>query len=60
MTKKTTTKWYQSKTIIVAIVTGCIGIVTAFSTQFPEIGLLITAKAVLDVLLRFITTTSIE
>lgn len=53
-------KWYQSKTIIVALVTGMIGITTAFSTQYPEIGMLITAKAILDILLRFVTTTPIE
>lgn len=60
MTKQKTIKWYQSKTIKVAIVTGCIGIVTAFSTQYPELGLLISAKAVLDILLRLITTTTVE
>lgn len=52
-------KFYHSKTIWVAILTGAIGIVVALETQFPAIGWIVVAKAVLDVFLRLISTTEI-
>lgn len=49
-------QWYQSKTIWLAIITGAIGIVTAFHTQFPMVGAFITATSILNMALRFVTS----
>lgn len=53
-------KWYQSKTIRVGILTALTGLVTVFISQYPDVGLLITLKGILDVALRLQTTTPIE
>lgn len=49
----------QSKTFWIAVIQAVAGIVVVFSTSYPEIGGLILAKSVLDVLLRVATTTEI-
>lgn len=53
-------KWYNSKTIQFAFLTGAIGISTAFATEFPEMGWLITLIGVLNGLLRLVTKDPIE
>ena len=58
--KKSMKKWYLSKTIILAILTGAAGVVVAFETQYPGVGTLMIIKAVIDVGLRFVTTSAIE
>lgn len=52
--------WYFSKTIIVALLQGVLGVVVALSTQHPEIGIIAMIKSCLDMVLRFVTTTPIE
>lgn len=53
-------KWYESKTIWVAIITGAMGITVAVQTSFPAVGWVITLKALLDLALRFATTEPIK
>ena len=53
-------QWYKSKTIIIAIITGISGIVVAFESTYPGIGLIIIVKAVLDIALRYVTTNPIK
>lgn len=55
-----TKKWYASKTLWVAILTGIIGVLVALETQYPAVGWIITGKAVIDFLLRMVTTSSLE
>lgn len=49
-------KWFFSKTIILAVLQGILGVIVAIGTQLPDIGWLMIAKSVLDVVIRFITT----
>lgn len=52
--------WYQSKTIWLAIVQAAIALVMVFSDANPTVAGWIMAKSVLDILLRYITSGSIE
>ncbi len=52
--------WYQSKTIWFAILTGAVGIVTSFSTQYPDVGWLVTIGSVINVILRLVTSEPIQ
>lgn len=56
----TTKKWYQSRTIVLAILTGISGIVLAFEAEFPEVGLILVFKSIIDVALRLVTSEEIE
>ena len=60
MAKTATKKWYQSRTIQIGIVTALSGLVTLFATEYSHLGMLVTVKGVLDIMLRFLTTTEIE
>jgi hypothetical protein len=53
-------KWYSSRTIWFAIITGIAGVITAFATQFPEVGWLITLASMANVVLRLVTTQEIK
>jgi len=51
-------KWYQSKTIILAVAQGLIGLVVAFESVYPElssIGLIVIFKSLVDIVLRMNT-----
>lgn len=48
-------KWYQSKTVWIAILQSTAGIIAAFITQHPEIAYLVTGKSIIDVLIRVVT-----
>ena len=48
-------KWYESKTIWIAIIQGIIGILITFSTQYPNCGELLMAKSIIDSLLRLLS-----
>ena len=48
-------KWYNSKTIWIAVIQALAGIVAAFVYQYPEIGLLLVVKSGVDITLRLIT-----
>lgn len=48
--------WYKSRTIWFAILQAIAGIIVVFSTEYPEIGYIATAKSVIDILLRVVTT----
>lgn len=52
--------WYKSKTIVIAILTGVLGIVVAFETQYPEVGIFAIVKSVVDIALRFITSEAVK
>lgn len=52
-------KIYQSKTFWVAILQGIAGALAAISFQNPELGGVLVAKSVLDVVLRISTDTPI-
>lgn len=52
--------WWTSRTILLAIVTGIIGVMMAFSQQYPDIGIFVTIVAGLNILLRFLTTVPIK
>lgn len=59
MANTPTKKWYSSKTIWVAIITIALGILTAVEANLT-LGVVAIAKGVLDFLLRYTTTTTIE
>lgn len=48
-------KWYQSKTIWIAILQAIAGIFVAFSLEYPTAGWLLTAKSIVDILIRIST-----
>lgn len=48
-------KWFESKTIWLAAVQLAVGFTLVFTTQYPEIGWIVTLKSLLDVVLRFLT-----
>lgn len=45
-----------SKTFWLAVLQGIIGLVVVFSTSYPDAGWLLTAKSVLDIVLRLYTS----
>ena len=47
--------WLHSKTIWLAAVQLAVGFTLVFTTQYPEVGWIVTLKSLLDVLLRFLT-----
>jgi len=50
-----TKKWYKSRTILLALLQSVAGLVAVFATEYPEFGLLLQVKSVLDVALRLST-----
>ncbi len=50
----------QSKTFWVATVQALVGVVTVFTTAYPTVGLLIIAKSLLDIVIRLLTSRSIN
>lgn len=59
-TKQAVKKWYQSKTIIIGLATAISGIIALFQTEYPEISILVTLKGVSEIVIRFLTSTSVE
>jgi len=53
-------KWYESKTMWVAILQGVFGILLAFETQYGGVGFIILGKSIIDFWLRYLTTKPIE
>jgi len=56
-------KWYNSRTIQVAMLMGVSGIVTALMAEYPElqnVGIAIFLKSVIDLMLRLDTSKTIE
>jgi len=53
-------QWWQSKTIQIAMIQAIIGIVVAFTSQYPEMGGLLMVKSVLDIILRTLTTEPVK
>mgnify|MGYP001606693849 CR=1 FL=1 len=49
-------KAYKSKTILLAVATFLIGGFMALESNYPTMGWIVMGKAVLDALLRFITS----
>jgi hypothetical protein len=46
----------QSKTFWLALVQAVAGVIVVFSTSFPQVGWLVIAKSVVDVILRVYTS----
>ena len=53
-------KWYQSKTLWYAILTGMAGVISQLLVIYPELGQLVTLNAIIVGLLRFVTTKEIS
>lgn len=53
-------RWYRSKTIWYAIVTGIAGIVAAVQNQYPDIAVLATINSLATILLRTFTAGEIR
>lgn len=53
-------KWYQSKTILLAIGQAIVGLVVVFESQYGAIGAILIIKAAVDAALRIITVLPIE
>lgn len=51
--------WYKSKAIWIAIIQAIIGIVIAAETVYPDAGIVLIGKSILDIVLRVLTTTPI-
>jgi len=47
--------WYKSKVIWLAVLQAVIGLTMVVSQQYPGIGVILTIKSVLDVILRVVT-----
>lgn len=56
----TSKKWYQSRTIWYAVITGIAGIVAAAQTQYPDIAVLATVNSLVTILLRTVTVGEIR
>lgn len=54
-----TKAWYFSRTLWVAVIQGILGIIVALGTQVPVVGWLMVIKSILDVALRFLTSTPV-
>lgn len=55
-------RWYQSRTIRIAIVQALIGVFAAFISSYPEIqavGVVAIVKSFLDIALRYVSNTPI-
>lgn len=53
-------KWYQSKTILLAIGQAIAGLVIVFETHYGAVGVVLIVKAAVDAALRIITAFPIE
>ena len=53
-------KWYLSRTVWLAVLQGIAGILSIVAFENPEIGEVLMAKSVIDILLRFATSYSIK
>lgn len=51
--------WYYSKTMWLAAVQAAVAIVLVYQGQYPDAGYILVAKSCLDILLRYITTTTV-
>lgn len=47
---------FTSKTFLLALIQGAIGMIVVFSSSYPAAGWLLTAKSILDIVLRLYTT----
>ena len=52
--------WLYSRTVILALIQGTLGVVVAEMTIHPEVGKLMVMKSILDIVLRFATETPIS
>jgi hypothetical protein len=50
---------FKSKVFWIAVIQGAIGIWAVLETSLPTVGWVVVGKSVLDILLRWITTTTI-
>lgn len=53
-------KWYLSKTVILAVLQGVLGIIVAIGSQIPTVGWLMIVKSIIDVIIRGMTEESIK
>lgn len=53
-------KWYLSRTIVLAILQGILGVIVVVETQYPTAGTLLIVKSILDTVLRFATTQPVD
>lgn len=51
---------FQSRTFWLAVLQAIVGILVVFMSAYPEVGQLLVAKSVIDVILRVVTTTRIS
>lgn len=55
-----TKPFWKSKTIWLAVLQGVLGIVVAFTTEYPMVGALLLLKSSLDMFIRVLTETPIN
>jgi hypothetical protein len=53
-------QWFKSRTVWLGIFTISAGIVAVLESNFPTIGWVATASGIVQVFLRFVSTTPIE
>lgn len=53
-------KWYQSKTIRIALIQAIAGLLAVFASEYPELGVIAVIKSFVDILLRFTTEEKIK
>jgi len=51
---------FKSRTIILAVLQGTLGVIIAVETQYPTGGTLLIVKSIIDILLRFYTTKPVD
>ena len=52
-------KWYQSKTITIAILQSLVAVIAIWSNAYPTVGGLLLAKSFVDIALRVVTNKEI-
>jgi len=50
---------FKSKTVIIAILQGVLGVAIAMQSVAPELGQLMFLKSIVDIALRYVTTESV-
>lgn len=53
-------KWYESKTILLAIAQGIIGVLVVLESNYPSVGWVAIAKSVVDFYVRYNTSQPIQ
>lgn len=60
MAKEATKKWHESKMVWLGIVTAVVGIFSFLESQYPQMAIFTTLSGIATIILRTVTSTTIE